>query len=163
MYHAAVYGPMEGFWHWESPALSLPSAGALPGDARFDVAIIGGGLTGISAAYHLAKASRLSVCVLEAGAVGRGASGLNGGFCNVSPTQTLQALLARYGDDDTKAFLAAQYDGVRLVRNLLSEEAIEAQPVFGGTSPSIASWNASGRTEGSTSWSRPAARSAHIA
>lgn len=44
-----------------------------------DVAIIGGGLTGVSAAYHLARRGARSV-VLEAGLVGDGASGRTGGI-----------------------------------------------------------------------------------
>ena len=45
-----------------------------PVPRAIDVAIIGGGLTGISAALHLARGG-LSVTVFEASAVGNGASG----------------------------------------------------------------------------------------
>ena len=50
----------------------------LDADAKFDVAIIGAGYTGLSTALHLAE-SGLSVAVLEAHRVGFGASGRNGG------------------------------------------------------------------------------------
>jgi len=53
----------------------------LKGDLIVDVAIIGGGFTGLSAAYNLRKDDRgLSVTVLEGEVVGFGASGRNGGF-----------------------------------------------------------------------------------
>lgn len=136
MYHPSVYDPAlhaGSFWESDSPPLESPPGRAGPSDQTYDVAIIGGGLTGVSAAYHLAKGSNLSVCLFEAGKIGRGASGLNGGFCNVSLTQTLQALRKRYGDADAKAFVAAQYEGVRYVRELLSEEQLDVQPQFGGT------------------------------
>ncbi|HWO05556.1 MAG TPA: FAD-binding oxidoreductase [Methylomirabilota bacterium] len=50
----------------------------LEGEVRADVCIIGGGFTGLSAALHLAEGGA-SVVVLEAGLVGSGASGRNGG------------------------------------------------------------------------------------
>ena len=53
----------------------------LQGDIKVDVAIIGGGYTGLATAYNLRKRSPgLQVAVLEAGVVGYGASGRNGGF-----------------------------------------------------------------------------------
>ncbi|OGN88599.1 MAG: oxidoreductase, partial [Chloroflexi bacterium RBG_13_48_10] len=54
---------------------------ALQGDLKVDIAIIGGGFTGLSTAYNLRKDNAgLSVAVLEAEVVGFGASGRNGGF-----------------------------------------------------------------------------------
>src|SRR3972149_3107137 len=53
----------------------------LQGDLQVDVAIIGGGYTGLSTAYFLRQAEpALKVAVLEAEVVGYGASGRNGGF-----------------------------------------------------------------------------------
>jgi len=54
---------------------------ALQGDIEVDIAIIGAGFTGLSAAYNLRKDDQgLSVAVLEGEVVGFGASGRNGGF-----------------------------------------------------------------------------------
>ncbi len=67
------------FWLATCPPYQ-PNA-PLQGDARADVAIIGGGFTGISTAYYLRKAApSLKVIVLESEIVGYGASGRNGSF-----------------------------------------------------------------------------------
>ena len=58
-----------------TPAVAYPP---LQGEERADVCVIGGGFTGLSAALHLAEGGA-SVVVLEAGEVGSGASGRNGG------------------------------------------------------------------------------------
>jgi glycine/D-amino acid oxidase-like deaminating enzyme len=53
----------------------------LMGELSVDVAIIGGGFTGLSTAYHLKKyESAMKVVVLESEVIGYGASGRNGGF-----------------------------------------------------------------------------------
>ncbi len=50
------------------------------GDYETDVAIVGGGYTGLSAALHISQASKLRCTVLEANQPGWGCSGRNGGF-----------------------------------------------------------------------------------
>ena len=71
-------GPRETCW-WDETA-SLPTHATYQGEASFDVAIVGGGFTGLSAALHLGRAGA-RVIVLDAQQVGWGASGRNGGFC----------------------------------------------------------------------------------
>jgi glycine/D-amino acid oxidase-like deaminating enzyme len=70
-------GFCESLWYHTS---MTPSASAEPqGAGSVDVVIIGGGITGLSAALHLAEAG-VRVAVLEAADLGAGASGRNGGF-----------------------------------------------------------------------------------
>ena len=59
-------------------ACSSPNFSALESDHNADVCVVGGGLTGVSTALHLAK-SGISVALLEAQKIGCGASGRNGG------------------------------------------------------------------------------------
>ncbi len=67
--------------YWTAGRSPFEPAPALRGDITADVAIIGGGYTGLSTAYHLKSAAPgLDVAVLEAETTGFGASGRNAGF-----------------------------------------------------------------------------------
>src|SRR2546427_11755183 len=66
--------------YWAATAGPEPDGiRTLEGDRRADVAVIGGGYTGLAAAYRLAGTHGLDAVVLEANAIGWGASGRNGG------------------------------------------------------------------------------------
>jgi len=67
--------PNASFWARSQPPLNSP----LADDPSVDVAVVGGGLTGLSAAYYIRKLSpQKSVALLEARGCGNGASGRNG-------------------------------------------------------------------------------------
>ena len=70
-----------------------------------DVVVIGGGYTGMWAAWHLLEAGA-SVALLEAGVCGHGPSGRNGGFCE-SLWLSAAALRERFGDGPARALLDA--------------------------------------------------------
>jgi glycine/D-amino acid oxidase-like deaminating enzyme len=94
----------------------------LPGTA--DVAVIGAGFTGLSAARTLAK-SGAKVVVLEAENVGWGASCRNGGMVLSGLKLGTAALVARYGREATKRMYAASLDSIDCVEQIVSEEKIE--------------------------------------
>ena len=60
-----------------------PARSSLPGNQQVDVAIVGAGYTGLWTAYYLLQRdATMRVAILEAKAVGFGASGRNGGWCS---------------------------------------------------------------------------------
>ncbi|TIN10518.1 FAD-dependent oxidoreductase [Mesorhizobium sp.] len=63
---------------WQKPPAASAFRSLFPGGQRADVVIVGGGILGLSTALHAARFG-LAVQVLEAGEIGQGASGLNGG------------------------------------------------------------------------------------
>jgi len=75
LFHASQYDwtrTVSSLWEDDRSSLPAPSALPLTTDQVADVAIIGAGYCGLSAAYHLARKG-ISVRVLEAGAIGWGA------------------------------------------------------------------------------------------
>ncbi|RME16941.1 MAG: FAD-dependent oxidoreductase, partial [Alphaproteobacteria bacterium] len=99
----------------------------LEGEAEADVAIIGGGYTGLSAALYLAEAGA-DVAVLEARVPGWGASGRNGGFCCLGGALVDEATLARrFGADAAGHWVEAQKAAVTLVADRLARYRIAAQ------------------------------------
>ncbi|MDQ0347657.1 NAD(P)/FAD-dependent oxidoreductase [Ancylobacter vacuolatus] len=95
----------------------------LQGGARADVCVIGGGYTGLSAALHMAEAG-LDVVLLEAGRVGSGASGRNGGQIHSGQRRDQDWLESRVGLDDAKALWRLAEDAKALLHDLIARHAI---------------------------------------
>lgn len=113
--------------YWEATAGDIDvEAGPLDGDDSCDVAVIGGGYTGLSTAFHLARDHGVDVHVLDAGHIGWGASGRNGGFCCMGGTALGPGdLVKAHGEDDVRAYYRVQVEAVELVRALIAEETID--------------------------------------
>lgn len=115
--------PRGGCW-WDQTA-DLPPRPALAEDTSCDVAVIGAGFTGLSAALHLAQAG-VSVCVLDSRHVGWGASGRNGGFCCLGGGMLDNAKLERsFGREGRQEWRQAEVDSIRLVEGLLERHDID--------------------------------------
>jgi glycine/D-amino acid oxidase-like deaminating enzyme len=107
---------------------------ALPGDAAFDVAIVGGGLTGLWSAYYLlTRSPGLRVAVLEKEIAGFGASGRNGGWCSALFPASTAALERRHGLDAALAMRRAMIETVDEVGRVADAENIDCDFVRGGT------------------------------
>ena len=96
------------------------------GEVSCDVAIIGAGYTGLSAALHLAQAG-VDVAVFDMHAPGWGASGRSGGFCCEGGAMASDGVIARrYGDAGLDEWEETQISAVHLVRRLIDENGIQA-------------------------------------
>ena len=113
---------LQSYWLDTAPRFALGIEGPLEG--RADVAIIGGGFTGLSAALALARKGA-AVAVLEAGRVVSAASGRNGGHCNNGLAQDFAGIAARLGLDEARALYQAFDAAVDTIERLVSEEAID--------------------------------------
>jgi glycine/D-amino acid oxidase-like deaminating enzyme len=106
----------------------------LPGDLDVDIAIIGGGLTGLWTAYYLLERSpSLRIAILEKNIAGFGASGRNGGWCSALFPASTAALEKRHGRDAALAMRRAMIDTVDEVGRVVALESIDCDFVKGGT------------------------------
>ncbi|MBO6667193.1 FAD-binding oxidoreductase [Parvibaculum sp.] len=127
MYNAGA--PAGSLWEETAPALANGVDLGANGDETCDVAIIGGGYTGLSCALHLARDFSMNVRLLEAGPLGWGASGRNGGFCTLPPMGlTFDRLIARYGEEEARRFISSQVEATRFVRAFAQEEGMDIDP-----------------------------------
>ncbi|PVA10803.1 FAD-dependent oxidoreductase [Pelagivirga sediminicola] len=95
------------------------------GTLTADVAIIGAGFTGLSAALHLAQ-DGADVIVLEAHDVGWGASGRNGGFCCLGGSAASDKALARqFGEDARREFRMTEPQAVKLAEDLITRHDMQ--------------------------------------
>ena len=102
----------------------LPPFAPLRGETRANVAILGGGYTGLSAALHLARAG-FRVVLLEAHRVGFGASGRNGGQIGSGQRLEVAELEAMVGHDRAHIL----WDMAEEARHLTLDLAAEAGEV----------------------------------
>src|SRR5438876_8031145 len=103
---------------------SMPqsTAGDLPTHA--DVAVIGAGFTGLSAARTLAKRGA-QVAVLESHSIGWGASSRNGGMVLTGVKLSPATLAKRYGMELTRRMYADSLASIDLVEQIIGEENID--------------------------------------
>lgn len=111
------------WWDAAEPALRET---ALP--ATCDVAIVGGGYTGLSAAITLARLGR-QVVVLDAERIGWGASSRNGGMVSGTPKPSLAELTARFGAETAMAISQAITQAFPFLEELIAREGIDCDYV----------------------------------
>jgi glycine/D-amino acid oxidase-like deaminating enzyme len=109
--------------YWlDTVTMPIGTPGNLPD--RVEVAIVGAGFTGLSAARTLA-ARGAKVAVLESHTIGWGASSRNGGMVLTGLKLSVETLAARYGMDVTKRMYAASLASIDLVEKIVRDEKID--------------------------------------
>jgi gamma-glutamylputrescine oxidase len=122
----AASGPGAALTAYELTAPEFPAQARLEGRARADACILGVGFTGLSAAIELAEAG-LKVIVLEAGAVGSGASGRNGGQAIFGYSCDQSKIAAYLGLELSQQLFDWSLEGMQLLHDRCARFGIDAQ------------------------------------
>jgi glycine/D-amino acid oxidase-like deaminating enzyme len=115
-------GPKErNYW---LTTTEFPKIESRPLPDRVDVAVLGAGYTGLSAARSLAKRGA-NVAVLESETIGWGASSRNGGMVLTGMKLGVNQLISMYGRELTRRMYAASLATIDCVEQIIREEAID--------------------------------------
>lgn len=117
-------------WYRDSIAVELDSCTTLEGETRADVCVIGGGVTGCSAALHLAERG-YSVVLLEAGEIGHGASGRSGGQILPGLGTDISTIEKALGIERARDVWEMSREAVRLTAELIERHAIPCELAWG--------------------------------
>lgn len=116
------------YWWRDAPLIERDIE---PVQSNCDVAIVGAGYTGLSAAIHLARAGK-SVQVFDRGVAGAGASTLNGGILSGNLRLGLKASMAAFGSQRGLAMYREGIAARHAVRDFIKAEQIECDLRYNG-------------------------------
>ena len=117
---------------WDESAAEADIVAPLHGDITTEVAIVGGGFTGLSTALHAAQLG-LDCHVLEAERIGHGGSGRNVGLVNAGLWLPPQDVRARLGEERGASLIALLGGGPAYVLSLIEKHQIRCEATRTGT------------------------------
>ncbi|MGG0285761.1 FAD-dependent oxidoreductase [Peribacillus butanolivorans] len=109
--------------YWRS-TLSFPSFSKLETDITTDVLIVGGGITGITSAYLLAKQG-VKVTLIEASEILNGTTGHTTAKITAQHGLIYDQLMTDHGEEKARLYYEANTEGMELIKGLIEEHSIE--------------------------------------
>lgn len=117
---------------WDETAAEPGSENEMTADVVTDIAVVGGGFTGLSTALH-AAANGLDCCVLEARQIGFGGSGRNVGLVNAGLWLPPQDVRKHFGEERGAKLVQVLGDGPNYVMSLIEQHQIRCELTRTGT------------------------------
>lgn len=118
----SILGEDTSIWLATTPETDFP---ALEGDVTVDVAIVGGGIAGLSTAYFLIKAG-LKVAVLESERIATGTTGYTTGKITSAHGLIYHYLFKKFGKTKAAYYAEANETALRKMIEIMDEEGIDA-------------------------------------
>lgn len=114
--------------YWLADKETRAPAPSLSHDVTCDVAIVGGGYTGLAAAYHLKAADpSLDVAILEAETAGFGASGRNAGFVMTLFGDSAGHMTALHGKDAVREAHGFMVGAIAALETTIAEHGLDCE------------------------------------
>ncbi|WP_197280020.1 FAD-dependent oxidoreductase [Bacillus sp. FJAT-27251] len=104
--------------------LDLPTFPKLQGDTNVEVAVVGAGMTGMTAAYLLAKEGR-KVALIEAGKVFNGTSGHTTAKVTTQHGLIYDELISHFGEEKARLYYQANDQALQFIKNIVREHQID--------------------------------------
>ncbi|WP_417434130.1 NAD(P)/FAD-dependent oxidoreductase [Hoeflea sp.] len=117
---------------WDETSEEVCQGASVTADVTTDLAIVGGGYTGLSTALHAAEKG-LDACVLEAHQIGYGGSGRNVGLVNAGLWLPPQDVRAKLGGEPGARLVDILGDGPNCVMSLIERYQIRCELTRSGT------------------------------
>ena len=111
---------------YEAAVAERPVYPALDGSLETDVVVVGGGFTGLQAAYNLAKGG-VRVTLIDGCRFGDGASGRNGGQLGTGQRAEVDELERQYGRDRARALFSMAEDAKRHLLDFARDHQIDIE------------------------------------
>jgi glycine/D-amino acid oxidase-like deaminating enzyme/nitrite reductase/ring-hydroxylating ferredoxin subunit len=115
----------DGGGYWNATAGEGPRFPTLQGDLEVDVAIVGGGIVGVTTA-RLLKGRGVRVALVEARRVGRQVTGKSTAKMSSQHGILYQTLVRKFGEDKARLYAEAQEAGIREISRLAAQHGIAA-------------------------------------
>jgi glycine/D-amino acid oxidase-like deaminating enzyme/nitrite reductase/ring-hydroxylating ferredoxin subunit len=118
------------YWNATAPTSNFP---VLSGDIEADVAIIGGGIVGVTTA-RLLRDRGLKVALIEARRIGEGVTGKSTAKITSQHNIAYTIIAKKFGNDGARRYADANETGLRTIRELVERHgidcALETRPAF---------------------------------
>ena len=111
---------------WSAEAERAQGHPRLAGEVRVDVAVIGGGITGVTTAYLLKRAGK-KVAIIEARRIGQGETGRTTAHLTVAMDQRYRSIMSKFGNAGARAVFDSQRAALQRIEALVGELSIDCQ------------------------------------
>ena len=117
--------PRKSYWHYTAEGIKRPTNQAVElKDRKFDVLIIGAGITGLTTAYLL-KDRNLKIGIIEASEIGYGVTGYTTAKITLQHDLFYDYLINNFSLNEAKQYKRANEEGIKVIKKIIQDNNIQ--------------------------------------